>query len=52
LEVNSPIQNFNYAENLYLAVFYTPTDQYSKEERLKIENELINFYEPVCNEKK
>jgi hypothetical protein len=38
-------------KNLYVAVFYTPTDQYSKEERLRIENELINFYEPVCNEK-
>jgi hypothetical protein len=42
-------QNNCKLENLYVAVFYTPTNQYSKEERLEIENELINLYMPTCN---
>ena len=36
---------------LYVAIFYTPTDQYSKKEREKLEGELISKFNPVCNEK-
>lgn len=37
------------AKNLNVAIFYTPTNSYTKEARLRIEYELIKKYNPVCN---
>lgn len=35
--------------NLYIAIFETPSSRYTKDDRLAIESELINLYEPICN---
>jgi len=37
--------------NLYIAIFYTPSSEYSKNEREEIERELIDLYNPICNQK-
>jgi len=34
---------------LYVVVFWTPSDQYSTDDRLKIEKELRDQYDPPCN---
>ncbi len=36
--------------DLYVAIFWTPSSDYSPEDRRRIEEELINIYEPVCND--
>lgn len=41
----------NCGSTLYVAIFYTPSDKYSREDRKKIEQELIDRYSPVCNDK-
>jgi len=35
--------------SLYIALYWTPSDQYSPEERKEIERELIEKYDPPCN---
>lgn len=37
------------ATSLHVAIFYTPTNRYSMEDRLRIESELIDQYDPDCN---
>lgn len=34
---------------LYIAFYLMPSDKYSKENRLKLESELIEKYNPDCN---
>jgi len=35
--------------SLYVAVYWTPSDRYSSEDRRKIEGELRDEYKPSCN---
>jgi len=39
----------NCSTSLYVAVYWTPSNQYSSEERREIERELIEKYDPPCN---
>jgi predicted GIY-YIG superfamily endonuclease len=35
---------------LYVAIFYTPSNTFDREDRLRIERELIDKFKPPCNE--
>jgi len=39
----------NCGNSLYVAIYWTPSDQYSPEKRREIEKELIDRYDPSCN---
>ena len=41
--------NRNCTNSLYVAVFWTPSDQYSVDDRRVIEKELRDQYNPSCN---